>query len=341
MIGFTPIIKDYVKSRLGFRTTTVLAGLLTKIKISLRHMMDILFFPLIVISAIVFRYIRKNSFSGFTVSKLVMLKIGVYPIIDHYYEPLFNKKHLRYSLRVDRNLPGINMNDNEQLQILSQFNYCDELLEFPLQKTSNKREFCYNEGPFRSGDAEYLYNMIRLFKPRKYIEVGSGSSTLMAINAITRNKLEDKKYDCDITCIEPFENDWLESLGVRVIRKKVEEVDRKIFKDLDRNDILFIDSSHIIRPQGDILFLYLEILPTLNKGVIVHIHDIFTPRDYLDEWVGENFWNEQYLLEAFLTNNKEFRIIGATNYLSHKYREQFAAKCPVYKMQHGREPGSF
>jgi hypothetical protein len=248
---------------------------------------------------------------------------------------------LRYSLREERFLPGIDFNDAEQLSILGEFSYNDELLKFPINKNNNVIEYCYNVGAFRSGDAEYWYNIIRLFKPKRIIEIGSGSSTLMARNAINKNISESGEYHCEHICIEPYEQHWLEEIGVKVIRKKVEDVGLDIFETLNENDILFIDSSHIIRAQGDVLFEYLELLPTLNKGVIVHIHDIFTPRDYLDEWFGENFWNEQYLLEAFLTNNKEFRIIGATNYLSHKYSELFSSKCPIYKVQNGREPGSF
>lgn len=261
--------------------------------------------------------------------------------MDHYYEPLFNPKHLRYSLRKERFLPGIDFNDTEQLLILKKFCYNDELLKFPLDKKNNVLEYCYNVGAFLSGDAEYLYNMIRLYKPKKIIEIGSGSSTLMARNAINKNIIESDDYYCEHICIEPYEQYWLEEIGIEIIRKKVEVVGIDIFKTLHENDILFIDSSHIIRPQGDVLFEYLEILPSLNKGVIVHIHDIFTPRDYLDEWFGENLWNEQYLLEAFLTHNKNYRIIGAVNYLSHKYKELFSSKCPIYNIQSGREPGSF
>lgn len=278
---------------------------------------------------------------NFPFSKKIFLSIGIIPIIDHYYEPLFNPKHLRYSLRKERFLPGIDFNDKEQLEILNNFNYNDELLQFPLNKTNNELIYCYNVGAFLSGDAEYWYNMIRLFKPKKIIEIGSGSSTLMASNAINKNILESIHNKCEHICIEPYEQKWLEEIGVKVIREKVEDVGLDIFKTLNGNDILFIDSSHIIRPQGDVLFEYLELLPSLNKGVIIHIHDVFTPRDYLDEWFGENFWNEQYLLEAFLTNNKEFKIIGATNYLSHKYNELFSSKCPIYRTQEQREPGSF
>ena len=81
----------------------------------------------------------------------------------------------------------------------------------------------------------------------------------------------------------------------------------------------------------------------MKSGVLVQVHDIFTPKDYLNEWVYEDhlLWNEQYLLEAFLTYNSEFKIIGALNYLTHNHRKEFAAKCPIFAKQQGREPGAF
>jgi len=122
----------------------------------------------------------------------------------------------------------------------------------------------------------------------------------------------------------------------------VEDLKIDFFRHLEEDDIFFIDSSHIIRPQGDVLFEILEILPSLNNGVIVHIHDVFSPRDYLDEWISSHvLWNEQYLLEAFLTNNVQYKIIGAVNFLKHHYFELLAAKCPVLAKEHNSEPGSF
>lgn len=308
---------------------------------ALLPILDLIIAPFVIPSAIVMKLIRRLGIKFLPITKKILLSIGVFPIRDHYYEPLFNPKHLRYSLMKERYLPGIDFNYTEQLEILSNFNYNDELLEFPLNKTNKVREYCYNYGDFLSGDAEYLYNIIRLFKPKKIIEIGSGNSTLMAKNAINKNILESSNLYCEHICIEPYEQPWLEDIGVKVIREKVEAVGLDTFKILNENDLLFIDSSHIIRPQGDVLFEYLEILPSLNKGVIIHIHDIFTPRDYSPNWFGEKFWNEQYLLEAFLSNNKDFRIIGATNYLSHKNKEMFSSKCPIFKIQTGREPGSF
>lgn len=307
---------------------------------------DIILFPVTFLFAHYFRIMRKRNFTSMPLSKKTMFSVGVFPILDHYYEPMFNPKYLKYSLRENRNLPGIDFNTQEQLDLLQKFNYNEELLNFPIEKENNKIEFCYNDGMFRSGDAEYLYNLIRHFKPGKIIEVGSGHSTLMAINALKQNQSSDETSTCEHICIEPYENKWLEKTNVKIIRKMVEDIDMSLFQSLKAGDIMFIDSTHMIRPQGDVLFEYLELLPQLNSGVIIHIHDIFTPKDYLDEWVNQpRFWNEQYLLEAFLSNNKDFRIIGATNYLMHNHYNDFVKKCPVLKMQRengvDREPGSF
>jgi hypothetical protein len=175
------------------------------------------------------------------------------------------------------------------------------------------------------------------------IEIGSGHSTKMAVNAVKQNQRENSGYSCEHSCIEPYEMPWLEQTSVNVIRKKVEDVELSLFKSLEEGDILFIDSSHIIRPQGDVLTEYLEILPVLKQGVLIHIHDIFTPRDYLKEWIFDDhrLWNEQYLLEAFLSFNKDFRVIGAVNYLKHHHFTELASKCPILAQQPHREPGSF
>ena len=166
---------------------------------------------------------------------------------------------------------------------------------------------------------------------------------LIARLAIQRNASENSGYRCEQTCIEPFEQPWLESLGLNVIRENVELISTKFFEVLEGNDILFIDSSHIIRPQGDVLHQYLYLFGLLQPNVIVHVHDIFTPRDYPAEWVlrDRKMWNEQYLLEAFLSFNSEFKVIGAVNWLYHTHREKLHDACPILMQEPGREPGSF
>lgn len=298
-------------------------------------------FPFTFLAALWLKCLRVIGMNA--LDEKIFMKVGMLPVVDHYYQPLINpKKHLTRSLRTDRDLPGINLNTDAQLELLNRFNYVEELEQFPLEKGA-ELSYYYNNGFYEAGDAEYLYNMLRHFKPRKIVEIGSGYSTLMAQNAFKKNKSEDETYSYKHICIEPYEQPWLEKTGVEVIRKPVETIEKSFFEALDANDILFIDSTHVIRPQGDVLFEYLEILPILKPGVIVHIHDIFLPKDYLDQWVYDEhrLWNEQYLLEAFLTFNNKFRILGAVNYLSHNYHQQFAAKHPVYSRQPGREPGAF
>jgi hypothetical protein len=286
--------------------------------------------------------IRRVGVQRLKLSKKIFIKMGLFPIRDHYFEPLFNPNHLRKSLRENRALPGIDLNVKEQLEILERFNYNEELVKFPLQKTKEV-EFYYHNGSFESGDAEYLYCIIRLFKPNRIVEIGSGNSTLMAINAVVQNRRECSSYSCEHICIEPYEMPWLEKVGPKVVRERVETTNKRLFYDLCSNDVLFIDSSHIIKPQGDVLSEYLEILPILKSGVLVHIHDIFTPKDYLDEWILEEvrFWNEQYLLEAFMTFNSEYKVIGALNYLKHNYFAELSRKCPILRNEADREPGSF
>lgn len=302
---------------------------------------DIFLSPIVYYAGAFLLKVRSRS-DRLTKCKKAMFKAGVFPIKNRYSEPfpILDSEMLKYSLRKDRFLPGIDFNTEEQKSILRKFDYNDELLDIPMDK-SNNLQFFYHNGFFVAGDAEYLYNIIRLYKPRKIIEIGSGYSTMMAIRAIEQNRVEHSNYICEHICIEPFENEWLNKLNVELVRKPVENIETRIFESLNANDILFIDSSHIIKTQGDILFEYHEILPILKMGVLVHIHDIFTPKDYPDQWITEpRFYNEQYLVEAFLTFNTQYKVIGALNYLKHNFFDELSSKCPILRLKPDAEPGS-
>ncbi len=316
---------------------------LRKIVTPLFPLVDILLSPFTFMSSVLLLSIRKIRINKMPVSKRIFKTIGIFPVADHYYEPLFNDKHLKLPLDRDRSLSGINWNVGGQLALLAQFNYQHELIAIPYKKPKNDLLFYYDNPSLGPADAEYLYCMIRHFRPSRIIEVGSGYSTLMAKQALEKNKAETKTYHCDLTCIEPYEMPWLEKTGVQVIRKPVEALDLSFFKCLGKNDILFIDSSHVVRPQGDVLFEFLEILPSLNEGVIIHVHDIFSPRDYTRRHLVEDilFWNEQYILEAFLSCNEQFKIIGALNYLKNHYSAEMISKLPLLKNNPAHEPGSF
>lgn len=273
----------------------------------------------------------------------VLKRIGVFPIRNHYYEPLFDDRHLANPLHAPRVLPGIDFNVSEQLNLLGKMAYANEFTAFIEQQQTDGSEasFRFNNAGFESGDAEFLFQVIRHFKPGKVIEIGSGSSTKVARSALLLNAKEDSKKARHV-CIEPYEQPWLESLGdIELIRAKVEDCEIDWRDSLASGDLLFIDSSHMIRPQGDVLFEYLNILPQLQSGVIVHVHDIFSPRDYLENWIRGDvrFWNEQYLLEATLGNAARYEVIAALNMLKHEHYSELQRVCPY--LEPNREPGSF
>ncbi len=260
-------------------------------------------------------------------------KMGVAPIDFHYYQPVFDPCELsgRLSSRPDA-LRGIEWNGQQQLELLSEFHFQDELAVVPVDPpAANTLEFFHANPSFGPADAEMLYNMVRHFRPARVVEIGSGYSTRMLKKALDANRREGgvSKH----TCIEPYEMPWLESLGVdEVVRSKVEDVDIGVFQELKANDILFIDSSHVLRTGGDVFVEYLHILPSLQKGVIIHIHDIFLPYDYPRDWLvaKRRFWTEQYVLQAFLAFNSSFRILAAVNHLALHHSDELADACPVY-----------
>jgi len=311
-----------------------------KLILAILPIADVLLVLFVYPAAFLLKLIRQAGVQRMPLCRAALMQVGVFPIRDHYYDPQFDNRSPKTPFSDERVLPALEMNTEGQLGVLGRLTFADELANTPREKTS-ELEFHFGNRSFESGDAEYWYQLIRSFKPRHIIEIGSGNSTLMAIKAIARNKAEDPSYTCEHVCIEPYEMPWLEESGVIVVREKVEDVDLAYFSRLQENDILFIDSSHIIRPQGDVLFEYLQLLPVLNKGVIVHIHDIFTPRNYPKEWLeGEvRLWNEQYLLEAFLEYNETWEVMGALNDLYHNHFDRLKAVAPFINAD--EEPASF
>jgi hypothetical protein len=301
---------------------------------------DIVLFPLVFLSAVLLKFVRRAGVKRMPLCKAMLMSVGVFPIRNHYYEPVFDKKELQELLSGGRSLPGINLNVLGQLELLDMLTFADELSDLNDEKGAQV-EFSFDNSTFLSGDAEFWYQLIRRLKPKRIVEVGSGNSTLLAARAIKKNALESNGWQCEHVCIEPYEMPWLDELDVKLIRDRVEKIDLDLFKQLEGNDILFIDSSHVIRPNGDVLHEILEILPILNVGVVVHFHDIFTPRNYLSSWLVDDvrFWNEQYLLEAFLSQNDRWEVLGALNYLHHNHFERLNAVAPF--LTGDREPGSF
>ncbi|AOY82931.1 class I SAM-dependent methyltransferase [Moorena producens JHB] len=153
-------------------------------------------------------------------------------------------------------------------------------------------------------DAVSLYSIIRLNKPKLYLEVGSGNSTKFARRAIKDGGLNTK-----IISIDPQPRAEIDLICDEVIRKPVENVDIAIFDQLESGDILFVDNSHRIFMNSDATVIFLDIFYKLKPGVIVEFHDIFLPYDYPQKWEKRHY-SEQYVLAAYLlAEGSKFDII--------------------------------
>jgi len=215
----------------------------------------------------------------------------------HYYEPLPDFSSITAEqVNRRRSYSAIDFKSQDQLGLLRELmKYRNELLD---------TGFDFKNDFFNGFDAAVYYCLIRHLQPQRIIEIGGGYSTRIADTALARNQKGT------LTCIEPYPEDRLleAQLNIEIVDKRVEEIDLSFFSCLEANDILFIDSSHTVKFGSDVCYEFLEILPSLNPGVWIHVHDIFFPHDYPADWLLNRrlALNEQYLLEAFLVFNKMF-----------------------------------
>lgn len=237
---------------------------------------------------------------------------SVIPLIDNNYN------------NNDTKFIDLDFNEESHTIILNEIkNYLENFdEEFGYSDVINRQQNCkytLMNGNFEWMDARLLYYFLKKNKPKKIIEIGSGNSTLLIYNTKTIYNL-----DLEIICIEPYPSDYLinlHNLGeITLINNKLENIDLNIFKTLNENDILFIDSSHVVKLDSDVMFYFIKIFPLLNKNVLIHIHDIFFPYDYPLNWLKEGrFWNEQYFLYIFLQYNTKFKIKFCNSYSKYKY----------------------
>lgn len=249
--------------------------------------------------------------------------LGINLTPNHFYWPVPDVAELeRREWPIYAAPPGCNFRMREQVELARHFaaRYVPEL-HWTSQATVDS--YHYHNGYFESCDAEVAYCMVRDWKPRRIIEIGSGYSTRAMAEALRVN-LEQDGVAGELITVDPNPERLPQNgLGelVTVVPERVQHLDLGLFEILRADDILFIDSSHVVSIGSDVVREYLQILPRLNPGVLVHVHDIFLPSDYPRESVLERmwFWSEQYLLQAFLAFNPEFEVLwaGSAMQLSH------------------------
>jgi len=209
-------------------------------------------------------------------------------------------------------------NEKTALQFLKTIaTYAEEIEKnFPTTGHSTTGYY-WNNFFFRGIDASSLYTFIRTEKPNKVVEIGSGFSTHIALQATKENGLGR------ITCIEPYPTPVLLELSnqIEIIQDKVQNVPLEIFSSLESGDILFIDSAHVSCLGSDVNYELFQILPRLKEGVLIHIHDVFLPFEYPRDWVIDRrwYWNEQYILYALLRMSDSFEVLMPNVYLQKRH----------------------
>lgn len=247
----------------------------------------------------------------------------------HYYSPVHSVDDLKHYEKVlDRSKGKFadNMPSFSEERIVKEFNDIKLFFkDFDFPKSDDgKRRFYSKNVSLSMLDSLVIFSMIRKYKPKRIIEIGSGFSSglMMEVN----EKYFDNKID--ITFIEPYPQLLHQRMRkgdksrYKVIPNGVQDVPLNTFKQLKKNDILFIDSTHVSKFNSDVNYEIFDILPELNKGVIIHFHDILDGFEYPLYWLQLGWaWNEAYMIRALLINNNEYEILLMCNYLKNHYSE--------------------
>ncbi len=249
----------------------------------------------------------------------------------HYHSPIPSSSEVDnvYSILTDK-VEDIDFNFKNQIDILNEFLPFYKEVPWEFHDDSKNQKYRYKNwlSYYRDSDAIFLFSIMRKFRPTKIIEIGSGFSSALMLDT---NDLFFKEEPIDFTFIEPNPDDRLSKMitdtdrsKYKILPKKIQDVDLSIFEELNENDILFVDSSHVSKTGSDLNHIIFNILPVLKKGVVIHFHDIFFPFEYPYTWVSKEqfYWNECYLIRAFLMNNERYKIIFF-NSAAHYYHKVY------------------
>lgn len=281
---------------------------------------------------------ERDTFTRKFLKSFNWIGLNVYPV-KNYYSPLPVLRHLeknKHRWAKPSSLSGVKF-DLEELK--SQFDHLQQYMPEYLNLIPYEKAKTIGFGPgFTYVDSITSYAMIRDIQPNIYFEIGSGLSTYYASLALNKNKLDYQKRS-NIICVEPYPYPKLKELdNITLYQQEVQEVSIEQFKILEENDILFIDSTHVLRIDSDVAFLYLEVLPQLKKGVYIQIHDIAFPFNIpypYDHWILKRgvgmYWTEAMLLQALLCNSDTFEIVLSTPLIRFHDEDFLKKRIPEYK----------
>ena len=287
-----------------------------------------------------FMNLAKNVLPYNVVEKLSRCHPNLAALPGGFYSPIPSMKEVQeynFEAPFPEMLPGIDLNSNEQYELLNSFERYYNELPFTDEKSKGLRYF-YKNNFYSYSEAIVLYCMIRYLKPKNIIEVGSGFSSSVMLD--TNEKFMAHSVNC--VFIDPHP-ERLESIlnnedkrKVTIHKKRLQEIPITVFTELGKNDILFIDSTHVSKLNSDVNYLIHEILPILAEGVHIHFHDVCYPFEYTREtFLSGKAWNEQYILRAFLECNKSFKIVMFDTYLKKKFENEIKNRFPLLYKNNG------
>lgn len=270
--------------------------------------------------------------------------VGISVTPNHYYWPIPDVAELRgRDWPLAWSTPGLELHLERQREFAAGVvaRYARES-SFPSVPGPRGYEYHYNNGLFECVDADVAYAMVRHYKPRRVVEIGGGYSTRLIAHALLRNAAAHAAPG-ELITVEPAPAAVLRNgfPGLSMlIADPAQNVDVGLFASLSAGDILFVDSSHVVRIGSDVCYECLQILPRLRPGVIVHFHDIFLPCEYPRQAVLDRlcFWSEQYLLQAFLAMNHEFEVLWSASAMQLFHPEALLHAVPTWRGSYKRMP---
>lgn len=255
----------------------------------------------------------------------------------HFYSVVPSREDINKQYSKGLELPlGIDINRSRQFELLESFSEFYGEMPFSPEKSLGLNYYFENPA-YSYTDGIILYSMLRSLKPKNVIEIGSGFSSSLMFD--TNKKFLNNSID--LTFIEPYPAVLESSLNndfskVNLHSTFVQNIDLNIFRKLEKNDILFIDSTHVFKTGSDLQLIMNKILPSLNKGVIIHFHDIFYPFEMPKDWIEEGrLWNENYILGAFLQYNSKFTIEFFNHYANIEFADYITQNMPLCRKNFG------
>ncbi len=277
-------------------------------------------------------------------AQLSRLQQALFTPPGHFYSPIADRddphvaaKREAFASRFEEGLELPTIDEPAMLDLLRRIAGHYSGFAFPEAKTEGWRYYFENPA-FSYADAITLFGMLAEFRPARIVEVGCGFSSCAIMDTCDHVLGGSAR----LTCIDPYPEQLLALLpeadryrsSIRAL--PVQSVAAEVFQELERNDLLFIDGSHVLKTGSDVNDYLFRILPGLRPGVLIHIHDVFYPFEYGPDWIAENrSWNEAYALRAFLAYNGAFEILFFNDLVYNKYAEETERQLPLCRKNTG------